>query len=81
MEDGYATELVQQAIVREKDERLMIELGGTGTEDQENLITVVGRPRESCRRDGVGATGRSPLLFAVHKAGPEPVQDCGQHRH
>lgn len=39
MEDDYATELVQQAIVREKDECSMIELGGTGTEDQENLIT------------------------------------------
>ena len=49
MEDGYATELVQQAIVSEKGECSMIELGGTGTEDRENLITVVGRPRESCR--------------------------------
>ena len=39
MEDGYATELVQQAIVSEKDERSMLELGGTGTEDRENLIT------------------------------------------
>ncbi len=39
MEDGYATELVQQAIVGEKDECSMLELGGTGTEDQENLIT------------------------------------------
>ncbi len=39
MEDSYATELVQQAIVGEKDECSMIELGGTGTEDQENLIT------------------------------------------
>ena len=39
MEDGYATELVQQAIVREQDECSMLELGGTGTEDQENLIT------------------------------------------
>ena len=39
MEDGYAKELVQQAIVSEKDEYSMIELGGIGTEDQENLIT------------------------------------------
>ena len=38
MEDGYATELVQQAIASEKDECAMIELGGTGTEGQENLI-------------------------------------------
>ena len=36
---GCATELIQQAIGREQGECSMIELGGPGTEDQENLIT------------------------------------------
>ena len=39
-------------------------------------------PENPVVRDGVGATGRPALhLFAVHKSGPEPVQDCRQHRH
>ena len=39
MEDGYATELVQQAIAREKDECSLLAFGGTGRENQENLLT------------------------------------------
>ena len=39
MEDGYATELVQQAIAQEKDECSLLAFGGTGRENQENLLT------------------------------------------
>ncbi len=39
MEDGYATELVQDAIAREKDECSLLAFGGTGRENQENLLT------------------------------------------
>ncbi len=39
MEDGYATELVQQAIFREKEACSLVEMGGRGVEDQENLVT------------------------------------------
>ena len=39
MEDGYATELVQQAIAREKDACSLLAFGGTGRENQENLLT------------------------------------------
>lgn len=39
MEDGYATELVQQAIVREKDACSLLEFGGKQRDDQENLLT------------------------------------------
>ena len=39
MEDGYATELVQDAIAREKDECSLLAFGGTGKENQENLLT------------------------------------------
>ena len=39
MEDGYATELVQQAIVREKDTCSILEFGGKARENQENLLT------------------------------------------
>ena len=39
MEDGYATELVQQAITHEKDECSLLAFGGTGRENQENLLT------------------------------------------
>ena len=39
MEDGYATELVQQAILREKDTCSILEFGGKERENQENLLT------------------------------------------
>ncbi|MGH7905648.1 MAG: aromatic ring-hydroxylating oxygenase subunit alpha [Candidatus Binataceae bacterium] len=39
LEDGYAVELVQQAIQFDGKERSFIELGGRGAEDQDNLVT------------------------------------------
>lgn len=39
MEDGYAAEIVQQAIVRDGSACSVLEAGGRGTEDQENLVT------------------------------------------
>ena len=39
MEDGYATELVQQAIEREQSACSVLEFGGTDRADQENLLT------------------------------------------
>lgn len=38
MEDGYAAEIVQQAIVKDRDACSVLEAGGRGTEDQENLV-------------------------------------------
>ncbi|MGE0821304.1 MAG: aromatic ring-hydroxylating dioxygenase subunit alpha [Candidatus Binatia bacterium] len=42
MEDGHATELVQQAIVRDYDATSVIEFGGRGVENEENLLTESG---------------------------------------
>jgi anthranilate 1,2-dioxygenase large subunit len=42
MEDGHATELVQQAIVRDQEACSFIEFGGRETENQENLLTECG---------------------------------------
>jgi len=42
MEDGHATELVQQAIVRDETGRSFIELGGREAVNQENLLTETG---------------------------------------
>ena len=39
MEDGHAAEIVQQAIVRDKDASSFIGFGGEGISDQENLLT------------------------------------------
>ena len=39
MEDGYATELVQQAILRGEDDSSYVELGGDVGEEDENLNT------------------------------------------
>jgi anthranilate 1,2-dioxygenase large subunit len=39
MEDGYATEIVQQGIVHDRSGGSFMELGGTGTGSAENLIT------------------------------------------
>jgi len=42
MEDGHAAEIVQQAIVRDHEAASLIEMGGRGIEDQENLVTETG---------------------------------------
>jgi anthranilate 1,2-dioxygenase large subunit len=42
MEDGHAAEIVQQAIVRDQDASSLIEMGGRGVDDQENLVTETG---------------------------------------
>lgn len=42
MEDGHATELVQQAIVRDQEATSFIEFGGRGMESEENLLTESG---------------------------------------
>jgi anthranilate 1,2-dioxygenase large subunit len=42
MEDGHATELVQQAIVRDQEAASFIEFGGRGMESEENLLTESG---------------------------------------
>ncbi len=39
MEDGHATEIVQQAIVRDRDAASYIAFGGNGVENQDNLLT------------------------------------------
>lgn len=39
MEDGYAAEIVQQAIVRDGDSASVLEAGGDTIEDQDNLVT------------------------------------------
>ena len=39
MEDGHATEIVQQAIVRDKDAASYIAFGGSEAENQDNLLT------------------------------------------
>ena len=39
MEDGYATELVQQGVEREQGACSVLEFGGTDRADQENLLT------------------------------------------
>jgi anthranilate 1,2-dioxygenase large subunit len=39
MEDGHATELVQQAIVRDKEAYSFLEFGGREAVNQENLLT------------------------------------------
>ncbi len=38
MEDGYAAEIAQQAITHEQDACSILELGGAGTQDEENLV-------------------------------------------
>jgi anthranilate 1,2-dioxygenase large subunit len=38
MEDGYAAEIVQQAIVRDQDACSFLELGGTAADDAEDLV-------------------------------------------
>ncbi|MGH7964011.1 MAG: aromatic ring-hydroxylating dioxygenase subunit alpha [Candidatus Binatia bacterium] len=42
MEDGHAAEIVQQAITRDSDASSLIEMGGRGVDDQENLVTETG---------------------------------------
>jgi hypothetical protein len=42
MEDGHATEIVQQAIVRDPAASSLVEMGGRTVEDQENLVTETG---------------------------------------
>ncbi len=42
MEDGHATEIVQQAIVRDHAASSLVEMGGRTVEDQENLVTETG---------------------------------------
>jgi anthranilate 1,2-dioxygenase large subunit len=42
MEDGHATEIVQQAIVRDQAASSVIEMGGRAVGDQENLVTETG---------------------------------------
>ncbi len=55
MEDGYATELVQQAIARERDACSLLAFGGTGRENQENLLTESAiRGYWSYYHDGMG---------------------------
>jgi hypothetical protein len=39
MEDGYAAEIEQQAIVRDTHACSFLELGGKGVADEENLVT------------------------------------------
>jgi hypothetical protein len=39
MEDGHAAELVQQAIVRDKDAASLVAMGGGAVADQESLVT------------------------------------------
>src|SRR5713101_7040411 len=39
MEDGYAAEIEQQAIVRDQDACSFLELGGTDVADAENLVS------------------------------------------
>ncbi len=39
MEDGYAAELVQQSILRDQDACSFLELGGTGVDSDENLVS------------------------------------------
>jgi phenylpropionate dioxygenase-like ring-hydroxylating dioxygenase large terminal subunit len=39
MEDGYASEIVQQAIIRDGDACSVLEAGGSAIEDQETLVT------------------------------------------
>jgi len=42
MEDGYASEIVQQSIVHDKSAGSYLELGGRDVSDQENLVTETG---------------------------------------
>ena len=42
MEDGHAAEIVQQAIVRDKDAASVVLMGGRGIADEESLITETG---------------------------------------
>jgi len=39
MEDGHATEIVQQAIVRDKDTASLVAMGGRAVADEESLVT------------------------------------------
>ena len=41
MEDGEATQLVQQGVVRDADQHSYVALGGTGTEGCDNLLDEV----------------------------------------
>ena len=42
MEDGHATEIVQQAIARDKDAASMVVMGGREIADEESLVTETG---------------------------------------
>jgi hypothetical protein len=39
MEDGHAAEIVQQAIVRDKDATSLVAMGGHAIADEESLVT------------------------------------------
>jgi len=42
MEDGHAAEIVQQAIVRDKDAASVVLMGGRGIANEESLVTETG---------------------------------------
>lgn len=65
MEDGHATEIVQQAIVRDYAASSLVEMGGRTVEDQESLVTETGI-RGFWRYYGVLMGFTEPLQEARH---------------